>query len=236
MSEDVRVLVVEDEEIAAAAHAEYMRRIDGFTLAGVARTGAEAITILGGSRAPEAPAIDLVLLDMNLPDLHGLDVCRRIHAAALPTEVIAITAVRELSVVRNAISSGIVQYIIKPFTFSTLAEKLGNYRQFRDSLAHQADTTTQTEVDQAFAALRDPGRASLPKGMSEQTLSSIIDLLRRRTDPASASEVTETVGVSRVTARRYLEFLAEQGSVRRTPRYGTPGRPENEYSWARPRA
>lgn len=233
MTEVVRVLVVEDEAIAADAHAEYVRRIDGFTLAGVARTGAAALKLLGLSRAAQAEDIDLVLLDMNLPDLHGLDVCRRIRAAGLATDVIAITAVRELPVVRSAISVGIVQYVIKPFTFSTLAEKLENYLRFRDSLEQQATATTQGEVDKAFAALRTPGTTILPKGLSEQTLNQVILLLQQRTAGVSATEVTSELGISRVTARRYLEYLAAEQSARRKPRYGSPGRPEYEYTWTR---
>ncbi|WP_307857559.1 response regulator [Paenarthrobacter sp. DKR-5] len=228
----IRVLVVEDEEIAAAAHSEYVRRVDGFDLAGVARTGQDALRQLGDASAAGSP-VDLVLLDMNLPDLHGLDVSRRIRSAGLGTDIIAITAVRELQVVRSAISTGIVQYLIKPFTFATFAEKLGNYLEFRRALESQPNVTSQSDVDLALAQLRTPGEPVLPKGLAEDTLQSVIELLKARGGPVSASEVVLDLGMSRVTARRYLEYLADAGRARRAPRYGTPGRPENEYSWLR---
>jgi response regulator of citrate/malate metabolism len=233
----IRVLVVEDDPIAADAHAEYVRRLAGFSLAGVARSGAEALALLfpagPGGAQDGRPGIDLILLDMNLPDAHGLDLLRRVRGLGLPTDVIAITAVRDLQVVRSAISAGIVQYLIKPFTYSAFHEKLEAYREFQQNLTAQASSTTQSEVDQAYAALRPAAQGSLPKGLSDETLRAIIALLKSLEAPTSAAEVAEALALSRVTARRYLEYLADQQSVHRTPRYGTRGRPEFEYRWAR---
>ncbi|MCC9144989.1 MULTISPECIES: response regulator [unclassified Arthrobacter] len=233
---DVGVLVVEDEEIPAEAHAEYVRRVPGFRLAGIARTGAEALEAL--KAAESAPSgseaeIGLVLLDMNLPDLHGLDLLRRIRGAGLPVDVIAITAVRDLAVVRSAMSGGIVQYLIKPFTFSAFSTKLTAYAEYRRRVAQQAASTTQNEVDNAFAALRPAVPAPLPKGLSGETLAAVADLLKRARAPLSAAEAAEALAMSRITTRRYLEYLADQQSVLRSPRYGTRGRPELEYSWRR---
>ncbi|MCZ2403504.1 response regulator [Paenarthrobacter sp. Z7-10] len=228
----IRVLVVDDEPISADAHAVYVQRLEGFALAGVAHDGQGALRSLQDAAAAGTP-VDLILLDMNLPDLHGLDVSRRIRSAGNAVDIIAITAVRELTIVRGAISAGIVQYLIKPFTYATFAEKLANYRAFRRQLETQSASASQTGVDQAFASLRSPVDVPLPKGLSDGTLAAVVVLLKSRQGPVSAAEVMEQLGMSRVTARRYLEYLAEQGSVRRDARYGTPGRPENEYRWLR---
>jgi response regulator of citrate/malate metabolism len=232
---DIRVLVVEDEPIAADAHAIYVSRMAGFSLAGTAPDGQSALRLLAEFANAGSP-VDLVLLDMNLPDLHGLDVARRMHSSGLFADIIAITAVRELNIVRSAVSIGVVQYLIKPFTFATFADKLNSYRAFRDQLASSGNPksgASQSEVDQAFASLRSPTELPLPKGLSPSTLESVKDLVRSGDKPVSAVEVTETLGMSRVTARRYLEYLADAGTVTRAPRYGTPGRPENEYGWRR---
>ena len=94
----VRVLVVEDEEIAAEAHAAYVGRVAGFDLAGVARSAGEAMRLLD-SRPGE---VDLVLLDMHLPDGHGLGLLQRIRAAGHLCDVIAVTSARDSDVVRRA--------------------------------------------------------------------------------------------------------------------------------------
>ncbi|MCY7290426.1 MAG: response regulator [Cryobacterium sp.] len=229
---DIRVLVVEDESIAAEAHTAYLGRLTGFAHAGTAGDGHSALRALAAAVAAGQP-IDLVLMDMTLPDLHGLDVSRRMRAAGLTTDIIAITAVRELHIVRGAVAAGIVQYLIKPFTYATFAQKLAQYRDFRLQLGSQSAVTSQTDVDLAFASLRTPTELPRPKGLSEGTLGAVIEFLKLQTVPVSSSEVMEQLGISRVTARRYLEHLADTGSLDRSPRYGTPGRPENEYAWKR---
>ncbi|WP_241977022.1 response regulator [Cryobacterium sp. Sr8] len=226
----IRVLVVEDEPLVAEAHTAYLGRLEGFVHAGTAGTGQLAVRQLAEAAESGAP-IDLVLMDMSLPDLHGLDVCRRIRAAGLATDIIAITAGRELRTVRGAIAAGAVQYLIKPFTYARFAEKLIQYRDFHQQLGAQPTVTTQSEVDLAFATLRAPSELPPPKGLSAATLAAVIEFLKAEPGPASASEVMERLGMSRVTARRYLEYLADAGAVLRTPRYGTPGRPENAYAW-----
>jgi len=222
-----RVLVVEDEPVAQAAHAEYVRRLDGFETAAVAGTGAAALAALRADAT-----IDLVLLDMNLPDVHGIDLCRHIRAAGVEVDVIAITAARELAVVRAAISAGIVQYLIKPFSFPAFAEKLRAYASFRRSLSDTGAVTTQREVDLTLATLRpSPSGPSLAKGLSEETLTAVADLLRHSDGGVSAAEIAARGDMSRVTARRYLEHLADSGRAERRPRYGSPGRPQLEYRW-----
>ncbi|WP_329609231.1 response regulator [Arthrobacter sp. ATA002] len=183
---DITVLVVEDDPIVAEAHAEYVRRSPGFSLAGVVHSGTDAITFLNapaagrsgpasdGGPAPAAgTAAHLILLDMNLPDLHGLDVLRRIRGAGVPSDVIAITAVRDLAVVRGAMSAGIAQYLIKPFTYSAFSAKLATYREYHLNLAGQGASATQSEVDRALAALRPNVTADLPKGLSPDTLTTV---------------------------------------------------------------
>ncbi|ALE05427.1 chemotaxis protein CheY [Arthrobacter sp. ERGS1:01] len=229
---DIRVLVVDDEAIAAAAHSAYVERLDGFTVAATAHDGQGALHALKDAAEAGTP-VDLVLLDMNLPDLHGLDVSRRIRSAGFAVDIIAITAVRELAIVRGAISAGIVQYLIKPFTFATFADKLSGYLEFRRHLAEQASQASQSGVDQAFASLRTPTDLPLPKGLSAPTLAAVTEFVRHQPGAVSATELVDPLGVSRVTARRYLEHLADTGTVLRSARYGTPGRPENEYRWNR---
>lgn len=222
-----RVLIVEDERGTAAAHVAYVQRCEGFEVAAVAHSAAAAMAAMRDAAAAGAP-MQLVLLDMQLPDGHGLDVCRRMRAEGHLVDVIAVTAERGLETVRDAIAVGVVQYLIKPFAFAALAERLQRYREYRDRV-DGSGRLTQQEVDQAIAALRTTNAPGLAKGLSAETLDAVAALL---TDAVarSAAEVATELGLSRVTARRYLEHLAATGDVERNPRYGSRGRPELEYS------
>jgi response regulator of citrate/malate metabolism len=233
----IRVLVVEDEPIAADAHVVYVQRVPGFTIVGQAVTGADALRHLGRQ------AVDLVLLDMNLPDMHGLDVVRAMRTAGHRADVIAVTSARDLTVVRAAVSQGIVQYLLKPFVFATLRDKLERYDEYRHQVLDSAPVAGQHQIDRLLATLRSPDPANLPKGMSRESLDAVSEALKNALDSAptqpdtstrrgmSAAEVAAVLGASRVTARRYLEHLADQGFASRHARYGGAGRPEVEYRW-----
>jgi response regulator of citrate/malate metabolism len=220
----IRVLVVEDEPVAAEAHRAYVDRTPGFSTAAVAGTGAQALAVL--SRIP----VELVLLDMNLPDAHGIDLCRRIRGSGAEVDVLAVTSARELSTVRAAASHGVVGYLLKPFTYPALRDRLLAYADYRELVARGGDAVGQSEIDRALDAVRPTGPAPLPKGMGRETLDAVVAAVRRA-DGLSAGETAELIGASRITARRYLEYLADTGLVDRTPRYGAAGRPELEYRW-----
>jgi response regulator of citrate/malate metabolism len=225
----VRVLVVEDEQLAAEAHATYTNRVEGFEVAAVARSAGEAVRKLEAD-----PGIDLILLDMHLPDGHGLGLLQRLRAAGHLCDVIAVTSARDADVVRHAVAQGVVLYLLKPFSFAAFRTKLEQYAAYRAQLAGTSADVVQADVDQLIGTLR--ARASsgdLPKGMSPESLARVTDALRSSAGPLSATELAQAVGTSRVTARRYLEHLADEGLVTRAQRYGGSGRPEVEYAWRR---
>jgi len=223
---EIGVLIVEDEPVAADAHVAYVKRVRGFVVRGTAHDGAEAIRQLGALSS----GIDLVLLDLYLPDMHGLDVVRAMRTAGHRADVIAVTSARDLEVVRAAVSLGIVQYLLKPFTFAAVRDKLERYAAYRQQLAGDV-AISQREVDRVLATLRGSDAGSLPKGMSPESLDAVVTALRPSAEGLSASEVAAVVGSSRVTARRYLEHLADSALVVRRSRYGSAGRPEVEYRW-----
>lgn len=221
-SEPIRVLVVEDDPVAADAHALYVGRVAGFTVAGVAHSRAEAVRIL------ERAEVDLLLLDLYLPDGHGLHLLRSLRAAGHSADVIAVTSARDLGIVREGVSLGVVQYVLKPFTFATLRDRLCRYAEFR---AAAGEASGQDEVDRALAALRAPEGGGLPKGLSAPTLAAVTRTLRESATGLTAAEAGAAVGISRITARRYLEHLVTEGRAVRSPQYGQIGRPELQYRW-----
>jgi response regulator of citrate/malate metabolism len=219
----ISVLVVEDEEISAEANRVFVERVPGFQVVGVVRSGREALRFL------RQRSVDLILLDLYLPDMHGLEVCRTLRGAGVLSDVIVITSARDLSVVRSAVSVGVAHYLLKPFTFATLSEKLRQYAQFRSSVDVSGEASGQGDVDNALAALRGPARTHLPKGMTQSTLEVVVRQLKNAPEGLSAQAVGTAIGVSRVTARRYLEYLTETGTAGRVPQYGGVGRPELVY-------
>ena len=221
----IRTLVVEDERVAAEAHAQYVRDVPGFEVVAVAMSAQDA------ARALREHPVDLVLLDMHLPDGHGLDLLRRLRAAGSRVDVVAVTSASDVEVVRDAVAQGVVGYLIKPFAFGALRERLHAYRAFHERL-QESDDLDQRDVDRMLETLRPAARSALPKGLGSETLAQVQDVLAQH-GAASASEVGERLGSSRVTARRYLEHLAETGEVERVTRLGRAGRPEVEY---RPRS
>ncbi|KAA1400357.1 response regulator [Aeromicrobium ginsengisoli] len=219
----IRVLIVEDEAIAAQAHKTYVGRMPEFEVVAVAESFQEAARVLGSQ------PVDLVLLDMHLPDGHGLDLLRQLRATGRPYDVIAVTSARDVDVVRQSVSQGVVAYLLKPFTFAMFEAKLRQYAAFRRTL-EAGESIDQRGVDAVFGAMRPaPDDERLPKGLSAETLEAVRTTLDEADDGLTAGEVAELIGSSRVTARRYLEHLADLGQSARATRYGGTGRPHVEY-------
>ena len=221
----IRVLVVDDEPLIADAHRAYTEKIEGFEVVAVAHSARDAMAAL------RAGPVDLVLLDLNLPDKHGLEVARALRTAGSGTDVLAVTSARDIAMVRAAVALGVTHYLLKPFTFAAFRDKLDRYKQYRSQLLGSGEVAAQHEIDRVFATLRGADQDSLPKGLDARTLDLVVRALRAATGEVglSAAEVAAVIGTSRVTARRYLEHLADGGRVFRSPRYGGPGRPEVEY-------
>jgi response regulator of citrate/malate metabolism len=220
---EIAVLVVDDDFRVAALHAEFVNRIDGFTVIGIVHTATAAI------EAAQSQRPDLVLLDLYLPDEDGLTVLSKLREGEGPhPDVIAITAARDMPSIRTAMQRGVAHYLVKPFPFRTLAERLHAYRKLWTQTRSDVDFG-QGEVDRLFGLMGTGNTTQLPKGHSEQTLT----LVRSAFDDAAAdwcaAEIAENVGISRATAQRYLALLVRGGTLEVHLRYGSAGRPEHRY-------
>ncbi|MFH8449058.1 response regulator [Streptomyces fungicidicus] len=221
----IDVLVVDDDFRVARVHRAYVERLDAFRVVGVAGTGEQALAAVDELRP------DLVLLDLYLPDVFGLDVIPRLRAAGRDCDVMVISAAREADAVRGAVRHGVVDYLLKPFDFEDLRGRLERYALRRGRLR---DTVVrgQADVDRVLAGAAGPAgpvTPVLPKGMSAETAGLIERTLRQADGTLSATECAGLTGVSRVSARRYLEHFHTVGTVEVSLRYGATGRPERRY-------
>ncbi len=226
----INVLIVEDEPLIAEAHQTYLLRLDGFAVAAVAHTARDAIRAASDAATTDTP-IDLVLLDIGLPDASGIALASGLSGLRPIPDIIAITSERDLEMVRAAVGHGALAYLLKPFTFAAFRDRLERYRRYREALPAGTDAASQAEVDRALAELRVIDRAAAPKGTAPGTNDDIARVVRDSTDGVTADEVAGRVGVSRVTAWRYLERLADDGTVTRHTDYGKAGRPKTRYQW-----
>jgi response regulator of citrate/malate metabolism len=214
---ELTVLVVDDDFRVANLHAEVVNTLPGFTVTATVNT-LEA--------ARNAPAVDLALVDVYLPDGSGIDFIRE-----LPGDSMVLTAATEAATIRAAMSAGAVSYLVKPFATTELAARLAGYARYRKILAG-ADLSS-SDVDAALDALRPrvapPAPATIAASSTKQL---VLQALRTSEKPMSAAEVSAAIGISRATAQRYLAALAATGDVSVGLRYGTTGRPEQEFAAA----
>ncbi|MFE5241810.1 MULTISPECIES: DUF7342 family protein [unclassified Streptomyces] len=221
----IEVLVVDDDVRVARINAAYTSKVPGFRVAAMAHSASEAL-----ARISDLP-IDLILLDHYLPDRNGLAVVRELRKLGHHTDVIMVTAARDVATVQAAMRHGALQYLVKPFAYAGLRTKLEAYAALRHTFEGGGEAE-QTEVDRLFGGLWATGGSDLPKGHSPTTAELVRQALRAADGPLSAQEVAESAGMSRQTAQRYLKLLERTGRVRLSLRYGETGRPEHRYAWA----
>ncbi|WP_346926484.1 response regulator [uncultured Arthrobacter sp.] len=245
----IRTLIIDDDVAVAGIHHGFLLARGGFDVVSMAHTGQQGLDLAAELR-PE-----LVLLDIHLPDMSGLDVLQQLRGRKQALDVLVITASRELETVRGAMAGGVLHYLVKPFTSQALNERLDEYLILRGELAAggAAGPLDQDSIDRLVAPTRRAAAAHtvagpvaeavtvpaaepmarLPKGLSRPTLDAVIEALEASQEDVSAAGMALQLGLSRVSARRYLEYLVIHGFARLTPRYGAAGRPENRYLWKR---
>ncbi|TVY05490.1 response regulator [Paenibacillus cremeus] len=229
---EYQVLLIEDDPMVQEVNRQFVERVEGFQVLGVASSGAEGIELIR-QRKP-----DLVILDIFMPVQDGMETLKRIRGEQLPVDVMVISAANDMRTIERMLQNGAIDFIMKPFKFDRVKQSLTHYRQMKETLANDR-TATQTDVDRMLfgrTSAVDSGESltevlipsELPKGLHAVTLKQILQFLNGHTAPLSAEEVAEGVGIARVTARRYLDYLEKSGQVRLDLQYGV-GRPVNKY-------
>ncbi|MDQ0116605.1 response regulator [Paenibacillus harenae] len=234
--ETIRVLLIEDDPMVQEVNRQFVEGVDGFLVIGTAASGSEGLRLIY-DLSP-----DLVILDIFMPGLDGIGLLQRVREEQLEVDVIVISAANDIATIGRMLQNGAVDYIMKPFKFERVKQALERYRSKKNSLG-SSKAVTQNELDLVLfgehtASASEPAsetlpaaQAGLPKGMQAATLRHILKFLETQPKPVSAEETAEAVGIARVTARRYLEYLEKTGSVRLELQYGV-GRPLNTYLYA----
>ncbi len=218
----IEVLITEDDPMVVEVNRGFVNAVPGFKVAGVARSGREAIEIIKETMP------DLVLLDIYLPDMDGLLTLQEIRRLGLPTDVIIVTAAQDAETIQNVFRYGAIDYIVKPFKFARLKSALNCYVTLYNRFKRQS-LMNQAEIDSLALSRGQQLDEGVPKGLNEITLKQVYLFLLKEGTALSAEEVAEGVGLARVTARRYLDYLEKSGKVILELQYGSVGRPINRY-------
>ncbi|WP_042352813.1 response regulator [Bacillus massiliigorillae] len=223
---NITVLLIEDDPMVREVNRQFIEKVKGYTVVGFASNGVEGISQI------EKLKPNLVFMDIYMPEQDGLLTIEKIRGKKLPVDVITVTAANDMKTVQHVLQYGVFDYIMKPFTFERVKQSLDRYSDYKQRMDSE-DGFTQKELDHIFHSQQSNEKEHpndcLPKGLNPATLDKIVSYISSQTNPISAEEVSKGVGLARVTARRYLDYLEKQNKVEIIIQYGGIGRPVNQY-------
>ncbi len=219
----IRVMIVEDDPMVARINAEYVRRVEGFTVCAEAPSGRDALDVLGAGTK-----VDLIILDVYMPRMNGVEFLEALRRDYASIDVIFVTAAKERQIIRRGLELGAIDYLIKPFSFERIRTALARYR-LRHKMLTETETMSQAELDR-FLGAAPPEAAGLPKGISGMTLERVRDAAAAYGESElDLREMHNRLNLSLVTLRLYLDYMVEQGVLVKETRYGAVGRPTFVY-------
>lgn len=221
---EIKVLIVEDDPMVADINKRFTESVAGFVILGIATNGREALEMLGRLEP------DLIILDVYMPEVDGMGVLSLLRKQEKAVDIILVTAANDGEIISRVMRYGVIDYIIKPFKFERYRNTLENYRDYKGKVVGNS-SFSQLELDKFFSNKKSKTNKILPKSLHIQTLDSIVLLLKNNDMVQSADEVAEQIGISRVTARRYLEYLVGEGKVEMVLEYLPVGRPIHRFKF-----
>ncbi len=219
----IRVLVVEDDPTVMDYNCRYVESVDGFQVVARAMNGHEA------KAAAEKEEIDLILLDIYIPGVNGVEFLAELRAAGNLVDVIFLTAAKDTGMVNRSIKLGLFDFLIKPFSYERFRESLENYARFREML-YRSDTATQKHLDDFIKSIPNSESTRLIKGMHRQTLDEVRAYVDSRAgETVTQQELSDHLHLTKVTVRRYMDYLVSTKEVLMQIEYGSKGRPAYSY-------
>ncbi|CAM4111185.1 response regulator [Paenibacillus alkaliterrae] len=234
-----KVVLIEDDPMVQEVNRLFVEQVQGFQVVGIAGNGNDGLQLV------RELSPNLVFLDVFMPSLGGIETLQRLRTMALPVEVVAVTAAKDAETIRTMLRNGAFDYIIKPFKLERVKQTLERYRLLHEACT-EAPSVTQDELDRLLhkansgvedvpaesrvaAAAPSNVQDDLPKGLNAATLKQVLHVMQLHDGGLSAEEAADGVGIARVTARRYLDYLEKTGRVKLKIIYGGVGRPVNRY-------
>lgn len=222
MEKTYKVLIVDDDPMVAMINEQYVCKNKQFKVVGSCRNGQDALTFL------EKNPADLVIMDVYMPDMDGLETLKNIRQKKIQTEVIMVTAANDVATLEDTMHLGVIDFLIKPFAYErfqiALEKFISNRNAFRES-----PVLNQSSVDSIITNAQKVSGKEYPKGIQEKTLGLIRDYFEKNSGWLSGEVIAENVGLSSVTIRRYMNFLVGSGEVEESINYETGGRPSMLY-------
>lgn len=217
-----KVLIVEDDPMVAMINEQYVRKTEGFEVAGSCRNGLEALEFL------ETTPVDLIVLDVFMPVMDGVETLIKLREKQIPVEVIMVTAANDVSTLEKTMHLGVTDYLIKPFAFERFQTALDKFTN-KITFLKENSVLDQKSVDKLiFSGTNNSQRTNdvrFPKGIQPITLNNISQFFEENSGWHSSEIIAEKLGLSIVTVRHYLNYLERQGTIIENINYETGGRP-----------
>ncbi|SEP89003.1 two-component system, CitB family, response regulator CitT [Virgibacillus subterraneus] len=221
----IRVIIAEDDYRVAGIHEEFLMKISGVKVVGKALNGKETLKLV------DETSPDLVLLDIFMPDILGIELIKEMRDLKPQLDIIMISAATNKEMIEEAIRKGLFDYIIKPVKMDRFVETIEKYKDTKKTL-DENEEINQSFLDEYFgqAKQRKSNIKETPKGIDPLTLEKIEQIMFEMNEGITAEEMGLKIGASRTTARRYLEHLISEGTCAAELEYGIVGRPERKYN------
>lgn len=225
-----QVIIIEDDPMVASINRQYVEVTPSFEVKRVFKNGRDALEYL------KKEDVDLIILDYYTPVMNGGEFIDRLHAMGKAPSVIMVTSANDTDIVRALISRGVLDYLVKPFEYIRFKAALDKFQNAQAALRNARHTLDQSDIDKLLSRQSAPvASPSLSKGLNDVTLRLIRDFLQCHRDGLFTSEqLAENLSLSRITIRRYVNFLVDTGELISSIDYKTGGRPSIKYGFGKP--
>ncbi|MBB6713187.1 response regulator [Clostridium gasigenes] len=219
----IRVLIVEDDPMVAEIDKKYVEDVPQLTVVGICNNGKDALEVLKKNK------VDLIILDVYMPKLNGIELLKELRKININSDVIMVTAADETKSLNEILNLGVIDYLIKPFEYQRFLGALNKFLE-KYTLINTNYKFKQSDIDILIANKGKDNSGNIKKGLNEKTLDMIRECIKANNNKLYTSEeIAEKVGLSRVTIRRYMNYMMEIKEINSEIDYQTGGRPSIKY-------